>query len=490
MRTTSTRAGRAAERDRGAHVGVDRRLARGTYTTTWQDRVERRTPGVEHSSSSTSARRKRVLRGSPPRCSRRWNAERFSIMFSVVQALDFLLLLLVRSGAPMLVHQPREGLDRDPLQAVAAARRRGVAARARGTHRDRAAGSRRRRLRSPERRSIATSSRRCWTRGSAMSGSCRLHLRSRRLCSFWRAAARRSSLERAVLPAVLVSVYAIALRTRERPRGRSRSSRTSRTSPQRPPSGSEGSSPCSVLAAPSRRARQRSKSSRSAPLPRFSGMAVVAVSWLIAQRDRWAATSPSCAFCTGSGGELEHAELLLVQARADRAAAPARPVRQPPRSATSPPRGSPRRRERTRFLRMTGVELALIVAVVGVTAVLVREPPARAESHRGARTPPPRRSATSSSTSSSTRPRQVQPDPSLPHRRVGTADQRRRGQSGELQPGDRPTSLEAHPPARPLSRPRRATRPRRQLAAPRRGSPRRVRLGDHDRLGPHPRGTH
>jgi copper transport protein len=35
--------------------------------------------------------------------------------------------------------------------------------------------------------------------------------------------------------------------------------------------------------------------------------------------------------------------------------------------------------ERTRFLRTAGVELALMVAIVGVTAVLVSEPPARAE---------------------------------------------------------------------------------------------------------------
>jgi copper transport protein len=35
--------------------------------------------------------------------------------------------------------------------------------------------------------------------------------------------------------------------------------------------------------------------------------------------------------------------------------------------------------ERTRFLRTAGAELALMVAIVGVTAVLVSEPPARAE---------------------------------------------------------------------------------------------------------------
>jgi copper transport protein len=35
--------------------------------------------------------------------------------------------------------------------------------------------------------------------------------------------------------------------------------------------------------------------------------------------------------------------------------------------------------ERTRFLKTVGVELALMVAIVSVTAVLVSEPPARAE---------------------------------------------------------------------------------------------------------------
>ena len=52
--------------------------------------------------------------------------------------------------------------------------------------------------------------------------------------------------------------------------------------------------------------------------------------------------------------------------------------------------------ERTRFLRVAGVELALMVAIVSVTAVLVSEPPGRAEvapkgrrPHRRSR--PPRR---------------------------------------------------------------------------------------------------
>ena len=110
-------------------------------------------------------------------------------------------------------------------------------------------------------------------------------------------------------------------------------------------------------------------------VPRFSGLAVVAVSWLIASgtisgylqvralRGLWETTY----------GQLLLLKLalvvplLLLGLYNNRRAVPR--LRDQIASAG----------ERTRFLRIAGAELALMVAIVGVTAVLVSEPPARAE---------------------------------------------------------------------------------------------------------------
>jgi copper transport protein len=110
-------------------------------------------------------------------------------------------------------------------------------------------------------------------------------------------------------------------------------------------------------------------------VPRFSGFAVVAVSWLIASgtvsgylqvralRGLWETTY----------GQLLLVKLALVLPLLalglynNRRAVPR--LRQ--RLATAA--------ERTRFLRIAAAELALMVAIVSVTAVLVSEPPARAE---------------------------------------------------------------------------------------------------------------
>jgi copper transport protein len=110
-------------------------------------------------------------------------------------------------------------------------------------------------------------------------------------------------------------------------------------------------------------------------VPRFSGLAVVAVSWLIASgtisgylqvralRGLWETTY----------GQLLLVKLslvlplLLLGLYNNRRAVPR--LREQIASAG----------ERTRFLRIAGTELALMVAIVSVTAVLVSEPPARAE---------------------------------------------------------------------------------------------------------------
>ena len=134
-----------------------------------------------------------------------------------------------------------------------------------------------------------------------------------------------------------------------------------------------------------------------------------------------------------------------------------------------------------------------MVAIVGVTAVLVSEPPARAQ------VAPTGPYATTAPLGDLELNLVVdpaaagpQPDPPLPDRPVGTADRRRRGvRLGDArQPGDRPAAPAGAPGRpRPLRRPRRAARARRRLAAPRRDSPRRVRRGVGHRLGPDQKGT-
>ncbi len=110
-------------------------------------------------------------------------------------------------------------------------------------------------------------------------------------------------------------------------------------------------------------------------VPRFSGVAVVAVSWLIAS-----GTVSAYLQVRALRGlwETTYGQLLLVKITLvlpllalglynNRRAVP----RLRERLATAT--------ERTRFLRVAGAELALMVAIVSVTAVLVSEPPARAE---------------------------------------------------------------------------------------------------------------
>ena len=110
-------------------------------------------------------------------------------------------------------------------------------------------------------------------------------------------------------------------------------------------------------------------------VPRFSGFAVVAVSWLIAS-----GTVSGYLQVRALRGlwETTYGQLLLVKIALvlpllalglynNRRAVP----RLRERLATAA--------ERTRFLRIAAAELALMVAIVSVTAVLVSEPPARAE---------------------------------------------------------------------------------------------------------------
>ena len=110
-------------------------------------------------------------------------------------------------------------------------------------------------------------------------------------------------------------------------------------------------------------------------VPRFSEVAVVAVSWLIAS-----GTVSAYLQVRALRGlwETTYGQLLLVKITLvlpllalglynNRRAVP----RLRERLATAT--------ERTRFLRVAGAELALMVAIVSVTAVLVSEPPARAE---------------------------------------------------------------------------------------------------------------
>jgi copper transport protein len=113
----------------------------------------------------------------------------------------------------------------------------------------------------------------------------------------------------------------------------------------------------------------------AAAVPRFSGFAVVAVSWLIASGtiSGYLQTRALRGLWETTYGRLLLVKLalvlplLLLGLYNNRRAVPR--LRERLASAA----------ERTRFLRTAGTELALMVAIVGVTAVLVSEPPARAE---------------------------------------------------------------------------------------------------------------
>ena len=110
-------------------------------------------------------------------------------------------------------------------------------------------------------------------------------------------------------------------------------------------------------------------------VPRFSGFAVVAVSWLLAS-----GTTSGYLQVRALRGlwETTYGQLLLVKIAL---VAPLLLL-----GLYNNRRAVPRLRdrlasagERTRFLRTAGAELALMATIVGVTAVLVSEPPARAE---------------------------------------------------------------------------------------------------------------
>ena len=110
-------------------------------------------------------------------------------------------------------------------------------------------------------------------------------------------------------------------------------------------------------------------------VPRFSGLAVVAVSWLIASGtvSAYLQVRALRGFWETTYGQLLLVKIALVLPLLalglynNRRAVP----RLRERLATAA--------ERTRFLRTAAAELALMTAIVGVTAVLVSEPPARAE---------------------------------------------------------------------------------------------------------------
>ena len=85
-----------------ARIGVDRRLARGTYTATWRVVSADGHPvsgafvfHIGAPGANPAGIAAQVLEGGTPK--------RVSVLFSVVRALDFLLLLLVGGGTLMLV---------------------------------------------------------------------------------------------------------------------------------------------------------------------------------------------------------------------------------------------------------------------------------------------------------------------------------------------------------------------------------------------------
>ena len=138
--------------------------------------------------------------------------------------------------------------------------------------------------------------------------------------------------------------------------------------------------------------------------------------------------------------------------------------------------------ERTRFLRTAGVELALMVAIVGVTAVLVSEPPARAQ------VAPNGPYATTAPLGDLELNLVV--DPAIAGRnQIHLYLTNRSGQPTDVDEASVSATLASreigplrlvahHGRPRPFHRPRRAARARRRLAAPGRDSPRRVRRGD------------
>ena len=224
-------------------------------------------------------------------------------------------------------------------------------------------------------------------------------------------------------------------------------------------------------------------------VPRFSGIAVVAVSWLIASgtisgylqvralRGLWETTYGQLLLLK-LGLVLP---LLLLGLYNNQRAVPR--LREQIASNS----------ERTRFLRIAGAELALMVAIVSVTAVLVSEPPARAE------VAPTGPYATIAQLGDLELNLVVDPA-AAGHNEIHLYLTDKQGQPTDVDEatvsatlasrGIGPLRLDGAPRRpRPLRRPRRAPRARRRLAAPHRNPSRRLQRRDDNRLSPDPKGS-
>ncbi len=137
-RVDSGEVARPSERE--ARIALDRRLGRGTYTATWRAVSADGHPvsgafvfHVGAPGANPAGVAAQVLEGGTPAS--------VSVLFSIVRALDFLLLLLVGGGTLMLIVGLARALDADTAAAVAAPCRSRVSAGDCGAHGDRAAGS-------------------------------------------------------------------------------------------------------------------------------------------------------------------------------------------------------------------------------------------------------------------------------------------------------------------------------------------------------------
>ena len=322
----------------------------------------------------------------------------------------------------------------------------------------------------------------CWERASARSGCLRRALRSSCGAALRRQACHGLTMARAGAPAVIC--YTVALGAREC----LRADRVRRRRGSRLRGGRLGRRPRGA-GARARLGRGERWQLAADAVPRFSGLAV----------GRSLLADPSG---TISGylqvralrglWETTYGQLLLVKLGL---VLPLLAL-----GLYNNRRAVPRLRGQSRQRRSGHVssapptaELALMVAIVSVTAVLVSEPPARAEvAPRGpyATTAPlgdlelnlvvdPAAAGT-------------QPDPPLPdrpppdNRPTSTRHRSRRPSPA----ADRTAASEGAPcRPRPLRRPARPARSRRRLATPHRDSPRRLRRGDHNGLRPDQKGT-
>ena len=158
--------------EKEARIALDGRLARGTYTATWRAVSADGHPvsgafvfHVGAPGANPAGVAAQVLEGGTPAS--------VSVLFSIVRALDFLLLLLVGGGTLMLIVGLGQASAQTRLRLSLLLAGAALSACARGAGRNRAPGSGRGRLRSCAMRSIGTSSRPCWRPASAPSGCCR-----------------------------------------------------------------------------------------------------------------------------------------------------------------------------------------------------------------------------------------------------------------------------------------------------------------------------